>query len=748
MLKIKKVNMNVCIADFFCGVGGIRLGFELASKETETEINCSFSNDMEPKCNDTYKLNFNENIIIQDVCKIKTKKIPDFDIFLAGFPCQSFSIAGKRLGFDDDRGNMFLEIIRILKKKKPSVIFLENVKNLKSHDSGNTFKIIKEELEKIGYHLKYKIMNACEYGNTPQNRERIFIVGFLDVERYNLFEFPKKIKLTRKVEDLLEPDSLVANKYYYTEESKIYPKLENIKFGSVYQYRRHYVRENKSGVCPTLTANMGSGGNNIPLIKTYWGTRKLTPRECFNLQGFPKSFKLPKLADCHLYKQAGNSVNVIVVKRIARNILKVLTKNDELILERCFICGWTGCSKKHNELSKKTNDFITKARKVHGYRYDYSYVEYKNNKIKVKIICKKHEIFEQSPIEHTRGESGCPKCIGKNKTYNDFVFDARKIHGNKYEYPLFVYKNSLIKEKIICKNHGEFYMSYKSHIGKKCGCPECGKEKRGLSNRSNTKEFIEKSRNIHGDLYDYSKVKYITSSDNVIIGCKKHGDFQQQPNNHLSGNGCPKCAVENNGLKCRSNTEEFIEKAKKVYGNSYDYSKVKYETAITPIIIICPKPNHGKFSKTPNSFLAKHGCPICQSSKGEIKIHTELNNFEIKFESQYKKIKPYKYDFFIHEIKILIEYDGEQHFDPNMYYNQKLKKSFAEQLQTDILKTKLALENGYFIVRIPYTEYKRIHEILDDVIKNPRSLIVFSENNEEINKIYETHNLLIQNHKN
>jgi DNA (cytosine-5)-methyltransferase 1 len=311
------------IADFFCGVGGIRLGFEMSNMQTE----CVFSNEIDSKAIQTYNTNFEGTICNTSIAELDIDNIPDFDIFIGGFPCQSFSLAGNKKGFLDERGALFFDIIRILEKKKPKVFFLENVKNLKSHDTGNTYKIIRKALCSIGYYFKSKIMNSCEYGNVPQNRERIYLVGFLDKEKANKFRFPKKIVLKKSIKTIL--DSAVHDKYYYKSSSKIYEKLkdaiyEHIETGKVYQYRRHYVRENKSGVCPTLTANMGGGGHNVPIILDDKGIRKLTPRECFNLQGFPKEYYFPEIADCHLYKQAGNSVTITVITRIANEIYKVL----------------------------------------------------------------------------------------------------------------------------------------------------------------------------------------------------------------------------------------------------------------------------------------------------------------------------------------------------------------------------------------------------------------------------------------
>lgn len=305
------------IADFCCGIGGLRLGFEQTKK-----VKCVFSNDIDKFCAKTYEANFDDTVNTTSIDKLEIDTIPDFDILLCGFPCQSFSIAGNKKGFSDTRGLVFFDLIRILESKKPKCFLLENVKNLKSHDKGNTFSIIKSEIKRIGYYFKSKIMNTCEYANCPQNRERIYIVGFLNKMQAISFRFPKKLKLTKTINDFLEND--IESKYIYDENSKIFPVLKNIDKKYVcYQYRRGILRENKSGLCPTLMANLGLGGHNVPIIKDETCIRKLTLRECFNLQTFPKTYKMP-CSDSQMYKQIGNSVSVKVVYRIAKQIMKVL----------------------------------------------------------------------------------------------------------------------------------------------------------------------------------------------------------------------------------------------------------------------------------------------------------------------------------------------------------------------------------------------------------------------------------------
>lgn len=315
---------NFTCASFFAGVGGIDLGFELNGFKT------IYANEFDTQPKITFESNFDTPVDCRDINVVTNKEIPNFNIMLAGFPCQAFSVAGYRQGFDDEKGRgvLFFQLARIFKEKKPEVIFLENVKNLVAHDSGKTFRIIIEALESEGYYVKYQVLNTMDYGNIPHNRERIYIVGFLNKDVYNEFNFPKPIRLTTKLCDLIDFENKVEDKYYYTKETfQHYDELEKnmTRMDTVYQWRRVYVRENQSNVCPTLTANMGTGGHNVPLILTKHGIRKLTPRECFLLQGFPTTFKLPEnLANAHLYKQAGNSVSVTVIQRIAEKIKEAL----------------------------------------------------------------------------------------------------------------------------------------------------------------------------------------------------------------------------------------------------------------------------------------------------------------------------------------------------------------------------------------------------------------------------------------
>lgn len=318
-------------ASFFAGVGGIDLGFEKTNN-----FKVVYANEIDPYPVKTYELNSDIKVDCRDIKDVKSDEIPDFDVLLAGFPCQAFSIAGRRKGFDDEkgRGTLFFEVARIIKEKQPKIVFLENVKNLASHNDGKTLETILKTLDQLGYYVKSDILNAMDYGNIPQNRERIYIVCFKDENLRNNFIFPEKIQLTTKLDDVIDFHTKIDDKYYYTKgkfKGDIYEKLVEAMDdkNAIYQWRRKYVRKNKSGVIPTLTANQGEGGHNVCLILTDNGIRKMTPHECFNAQGFPKSFKIPKdLSNSRLYKQAGNSVCVSVITRIAKQIYKTIEKAD------------------------------------------------------------------------------------------------------------------------------------------------------------------------------------------------------------------------------------------------------------------------------------------------------------------------------------------------------------------------------------------------------------------------------------
>ena len=295
------------------------------------------------------------------------------------------------------------------------------------------------------------------------------------------------------------------------------------------------------------------------------------------------------------------------------------------------------------------NDFISKAMKIHGNMYDYSLSNYKGSKHKIKIKCFRHGFFYQIPSNHLRG-SGCPEC-SKEKlkiTFSlgtkDVIDRAVKIHGERYDYSLFEYKGAYAKIKIICSKHGVFEQGLYVHL-KGCGCPKCGIENRSIKNDmrgvrvgSNKKEFVNKAIKLHGNKYDYALVVYTTNRNKVKIICPKHGVFQQEPQHHLRGCGCPKCGIENRGIKTRSNKEDFVSKAIQIHGNKYDYSLAVYKNCDTKIKISCPK--HGVFKQCSSNHLSGHGCPKCfTEANSQGRLHKEI------FVSRATKIHGNKYDY-------------------------------------------------------------------------------------------------------
>jgi superfamily II DNA or RNA helicase len=255
-----------------------------------------------------------------------------------------------------------------------------------------------------------------------------------------------------------------------------------------------------------------------------------------------------------------------------------------------------------------TEEFIAKARKVHGDKYDYSKVEYKGSKEKVCIICPEHGDFWQLPSNHLKC-CGCPECGGNVKmTTSDFIAKARDIHGNKYDYSKVNYVNADTKVCIICPEHGAFLQTPSNHLLGK-GCSKCGIENNANKKRLSTEDFIRRAIETHGNKYDYSKVEYVDSQTPVCIVCPEHGEFWQVPTIHWNGAQCPKCASEKNGRLRKMSLDEFIRRAQKVHGNKYDYSKVEYISANTKICIICPE--HGEFNQTPSKHLQGSGCPKC-----------------------------------------------------------------------------------------------------------------------------------------
>ena len=313
--------MKVC--SLFSGIGGIDLGFVQAG------FKIAWANEIDKYAAETYKNNLDESaLVVGDIKKIDVTTIPDFDILVAGFPCQSFSTAGKQKGFDDVRGSLFFQVARVVEAKKPKVIFLENVENLIEHDEGKSFLTVYNALAPMGYSFKYKVMQPYEYGNVPQSRARVFIVGFTDDERCSKFSFPEEIPLTDNLENLFDRSIKHSDCYYYNASNRYYGELKQLATSKscVYRIYDFGVSKKSYSICPTMTAYMETCNHErVPIILDDYGIRRLTPYECLELQGFPDTFKFPKGTSMKkAYKQVGNSVCVPVVRRIAEQIKKVM----------------------------------------------------------------------------------------------------------------------------------------------------------------------------------------------------------------------------------------------------------------------------------------------------------------------------------------------------------------------------------------------------------------------------------------
>ena len=312
--------------DLFCGLGGIRLGFEQAFKGN---VVCVFTSEIDKFAIQTYIANFGDENIYGDITKIDEKDIPEHDILLAGFPCQPFSQAGLKKGFKDTRGTLFFDIERVLLAKKPKAFLLENVKQLKGHDKGNTLKVILEHLKNAGYKTYVQVLAAKDFG-VPQNRERIYIVGFLD---NNVdFHFPEPIKKETKVGSILEknPDKkyTISDKLWEGHQRR---KAMHKSKGNGFGYG---LVNADSSYTNTISARYYKDGSEILVEQKGKNPRKLTPREAARLQGFPEDYNISAVSDNQLYKQFGNSVCVPVIEKIAEKIkesLEMTSLHNEIL---------------------------------------------------------------------------------------------------------------------------------------------------------------------------------------------------------------------------------------------------------------------------------------------------------------------------------------------------------------------------------------------------------------------------------
>lgn len=313
--KKENIKQKYNFIDLFAGIGGIRTGFEKVFKD---KSNFVFASELDKYAQIAYKENYKE-MPAGDITLINEKiDVPSHDIILAGFPCQAFSIAGHRKGFEDTRGTLFFDVARIVNEHKPQVVFLENVKGFKNHDKGNTFITVKSTLEDMGYKVFSEVLNARDFG-LPQNRERIYIIAFLD---HSIdFKYPKPLNKKNRLGDIL--DDLVDEKY--TISDKLWAghqrrKKEHKAKGNGFGYS---LFTHDSEYTSTISARYYKDGSEILIYQENKNPRKLTPREAARLQGFPESFKIA-VSDTQAYKQFGNSVSVPVIEALAKEIYKHL----------------------------------------------------------------------------------------------------------------------------------------------------------------------------------------------------------------------------------------------------------------------------------------------------------------------------------------------------------------------------------------------------------------------------------------
>ena len=373
--------------------------------------------------------------------------------------------------------------------------------------------------------------------------------------------------------------------------------------------------------------------------------------------------------------------------------------------------------------SKPLNNkiFIERAKSIHGDKYEYSLVDYKNADKKIEIICKIHGSFFQRPIGHLLGW-GCRKCAGNYNISNDeFISRANEIHNEYYDYSKTKYISLNKKVIITCKFHGDFEQSAINHLNGS-GCYTCSIVKKwGYSPQSDnlTNELIALSKQKHGNIYDLSKVVYRNNISPIIVGCKTHGFVKILPLTHINGVGCPVCAIIEVGDKKKKSFEHFIKKSKEVHGNKYEYKNFESYKSRTEVQIKCKK--HGWFTQLAYAHLRGQGCPKCKESYGERLIRLYLSNNEIKYKYQKKfndcKNKSYLFfDFYIPSKNVLIEFDGEQHFKVTRNETFGGKEVLKKIKENDRIKNNYCKQNNIKLIRIKYTEINKISEILDKML--------------------------------
>ena len=377
--------------------------------------------------------------------------------------------------------------------------------------------------------------------------------------------------------------------------------------------------------------------------------------------------------------------------------------------------------------SKSLEDFLAEASKKHNNTYDYSLINYLNSSTNIKIICKIHGVFEQRPDVHLAGR-GCRSCGIKRHTDerfkdkpNNFLIKSKEKHGDLYDYSKVEYSGRDSEVTIICKEHGEFLQTPAAHMNG-CGCQKCGIENARIKKAFTTDILIEKFKNIHGDRYDYSKVKYEAHCKKVIIICNDHGEFLQKPELHLRGRNCKSCATEIIRQKAILPQDVALAKLKKIYGNTFIYDKFIWSGVCGSSILTCK--THGDFNVSGERVFYGTRCPKCKRSCIESKIGDWLDLNNIKYIEQFsdnscKSKYKLRFDFMLPEFKIIIEYDGEQHFYPVKQFGGE--DAYNELIIKDQIKDQWAKNNGYKLFRISYINKKYIDKILRNYLEKNKN---------------------------
>jgi very-short-patch-repair endonuclease len=354
-------------------------------------------------------------------------------------------------------------------------------------------------------------------------------------------------------------------------------------------------------------------------------------------------------------------------------------------------------------LSKRAA-FILEARAIHGDRYDYSLVEYLGLHVKVAVTCSLHGVFNPKPANHIHRRSGCPGCAGNAPmTLVSFLADARKAHGDLYDYSEVTAPRAKVPVRIACRVHGVFEQRPRDHAYSTAGCPTCGRDRTTASSKLTVEQFLERAETIHAARdYDYSRAVYVDIMTSIEIVCRTHGPFWQSPNAHLNaGQGCARCAGT-----AKLTRMAFVDRSRVVHGERYDYSRVVYVNSKTLVEIGCPE--HGVFRQAPHHHGRGIGCPACSETHGERAVRRVLEKHCIEFEAQWTHptlvhVRQLRSDFALSAMRVLIEFDGPQHYEA-VQFGRSSRDLALTQLEAtrarDQAKERWAREEGWSLIRL------------------------------------------------